>query len=241
MSRWTPVTRSPMTSDRSRVFDSRSSSSPGLGYPSCRTDLCRLPVNRSDPHGYYAELGVPPWADPQDIRAAARRLYRALHPDTGERPDPARLQRVKLVADVLLDPVERARYDRTPPGKRLLDKVYRSELSAMDLSGVDPGLVEDLLRQPPPRGRGFDYLSVDHRPGDADLAQRWYAGFVRAAPVVGYRRRIKVLVHDGPPFFHADTSVMAVPRGWRPSTALAFALLRVEAGVSLPGFVGAPS
>ena len=229
-----------MTSDRSRVYDSRLSSNPGVGYPSCSTELCKLPTNRADPHGYYAEIGVPPWADADDIRRAVRRLYRLLHPDTGARPDPARLQRVKLIADVLLDPAERARYDRTPPGKRLLDQVYRSELSAMDFSGLDQGRVEEMLRAPTPtNGRWYDYLAVDRRAGDMLLAQRWYAALVRAAPLVGYRRRIKVLLHDGEPSFDHDTAVLAVPRSWRPSTALAFAVFTVEAGVSRAPFVGA--
>ena len=224
-----------MTSGPSRVYDSRTSPRHGVGFPSCATDLCRLPPNRSDPHGYYAEIGVPPWATPDEIRAAVRALYRRLHPDTGDDPDTARLTRVKLIAEVLLDPAERARYDATPPGRRLLDKVYRNELSVLDLTGLDPGDVERMLRPAPEpirSGGWYDYLAVDRRPGDMHLAQRWYACLVRAAPVVGYRRRIKVLIHDGPDFFHEDTAVMAIPRSWRPSTALAFALFTVTAGVS---------
>ena len=233
-----------MTSDLSRVYDSRTSPRPGVGYPSCGRDLSRLPPNRNDPHGYYAEIGVPPWATPDEIRRAARSLYRRYHPDTGEEPDPARLQRVKLITEVLLDPVERDKYDRTPPGKRLLDRVYRSELSTLDvLVSMTPEELDETLRPvpaEPPARRWYDYLAVDRQDRDMLLAQRWYAHLVRAAPLVGYRRRIKVLIHDGPPFFHEDTSVMAVPRSLEPSTALAFALFTV-AGVSRPGFVGAPS
>lgn len=234
-----------MTNGPSRVYDSRTSPRPGVGFPSCRTDLCRLPPNRADPHGYYAEIGVPPWATPDEIRRAVRKLYRRLHPDTGQEPDPARLQRVKLVADVLLDPQERRRYDSTPPGKRLLDKVYRSELSALDLTGIDPEVVERMLNpnegEPPrrPRSRAWDYLAVDALPGDAVRAQMWYAALTAAAPLAGYRRRIKVLIHDGPAFFHEDTAVMAIPRSWRPSTALAFGLFTVAAGVSRVTSVGA--
>lgn len=223
-----------MTSDPSRVFDSRLSERPGAGFPSCNTELCRIAVNTADPHGYYAELGVDPWATEEEIRVAARQLYRRLHPDTGARPDPDRLQRVKLIAEVLLDPEARQCYNRTPPGKRMLDSVYRSELSALDFSGLNPEEVEEMLApepvSAPTAGRWYDYLAVDREAGDMHLAQRWYTYLVYAAPMVGYRRRIKVLVHDGPAFYHPETSVMAIPRHWRPGKAIAFALFTAVAG-----------
>ena len=232
-----PVTRCPMTSDPSRVFDSRLSERPGSGYPSCNTELCRIPANTADPHGYYAELGVPPWSTTEQIRAAVRSLYRQLHPDTGTRPDPDRLQRVKLISEVLLDPESRETYNRTPPGKRLLDKVYRAELGELDFSGLAPEEVEEMLSPepaaPPATGRWYDYLSVDRDGGDMHLAQRWYSHLVGVAPMFGYRRRIRVLIHDGPAFFHPETAVMAIPRSWSPSRSLAFALFVVVAGLRM--------
>lgn len=227
----------------SRVYDSRASDRPGWGFPSCDTALCRLPRNRADPHGYYAELQVDPAAAAGEIRAAARRLYRRFHPDTGTQPDAGRLQRVKLIAEVLLDPEQRERYNRTPPGKRLLDGLYRSQLSALDLSGLDRAELAVLLkgRPPPPTrpraGGWFDYLAVDRRAGDMHLAQRWYTCLVGAAPLVGYRGRIKVLLRDGgSPSFDGGSRVMAVPRSWRPSRAAAFALLTVTAGMRHPAW-----
>ena len=209
---------------------------PGAGYPSCNTELCRIPGNRHDPGGYYAEIGVPPWASAAQIRAVLRALYRRLHPDTGACPDIDRLVRVRLIAEVLLDPEARDRYDRTPPGKRLLDPVYRRELSALDFSGVDRETMQRMLRPAPPPddltpSADYDYLAVDRQPGDRQLAQRWYAALVAAAPVVGYRGRIKVLLHDGPAFHHPASAVMAIPRSWTPSPALAFALFTAVAGV----------
>lgn len=219
----------------SRFYDSRFSGRSGAGFPSCNTELCRIPRNSSDPHGYYADIGVPPWATEDEIRARVRHLYRNLHPDTGAAPNVDKLVRVKLIAEVLLDPESRDKYNQTPPGKRLLDRVYRSELSALDFTGVDQETMERMLKpvpQPQPSAvRWYDYLAVDRREGDMHLAQRWYGALTSAARVVGYRRRIKVLLHDGPAFFHPDTSVMAIPRSWRPSTALAFALFTAVAGI----------
>jgi hypothetical protein len=196
-----------------------------------------MPRNSADPHGYYAEIGVLPWATEDEIRTAVRHLYRRLHPDTGARPDPERLQRVKLIAEVLLDPDARHRYNQTPPGKRMLDAVYRSELSALDFSGMDPEEIEEMLSPEPEQtntGRWFDYLAVDRQGGEMHLAQRWYAALIHVAPVVGYRRRIKVLIHDGPAFYHPETAVMAIPRHWTPSAAMAFGLFTAVAGL-IPG------
>lgn len=227
-----------MTSDPSNLFDSRLSDQPGAGYPSCNTELCRVPRNAADPHGYYSEIGVDPWATEAEIKTAVRSLYRRLHPDTGTAPDSDRLQRVKLVAEVLLDPEARQTYNRTPPGKRLLDKVYRSELSGLDFSGLEPEEVEEMLTPiPPPEpvtAQWFDYLAIDRQQGDMHLAQRWYDALTRAASVVGYRRRIKVVLIDGPAFFDTETALMGIPRQWKPSTAMAFALFTAVAGLK-PG------
>ena len=230
-----------MTSVSSRVFDSRASNRPGWGFPSCNTELCRIPVNRHDPHGYYHEVGVEPGATDEQIRTRVRQLYRELHPDTGTRPDPDRLQRVRLIAGVLLDPTSREKYNRTPPGKRLLDVVYRSELSVMDLADLPREEAEKLLRPvspPPPRPerRDFDFLSVGLRPRDSQTAQLWYKHLVAVAPLVGYRRRIKVLLHDDIPLFYPDSSVLAIPRSWTPSTGAAFALFVAVAGQEHPAW-----
>lgn len=221
-------------SDASRraagLFDSRLSRSPGSGYPSCRRDLCLPEPNLADPQGYYNELGVPPWASPAEVRSAVRRAYLECHPDTSSEPDPERLRRVSMIASVLLDPVQRDRYNRTPPGKRLVDALYLSEPRHAPAVAAEPR-----TRRP----RGWDYLAFDHRTGDAALAQLWYGAFLAAAPLAGYRTRVVVLVHDGPPGFSGTGHVFSVPRSWSPTAANAFAILVRHAGRRSPS-VAAP-
>lgn len=137
---------------------------------------------------------------------------------------------------MLLDPVTRHRYDSTPPGRRLLDKVYRAELGGVEgLSGLTAEELDRVLDPTPTapsRPDWYDYLSVGRHPGDRDKVQGWYRCLTAVAPLVGYRSRIVVLIHDGPSFYHPGTSTLAVPRSWEPSTALALGLFVVEVGSS---------
>lgn len=59
----------------------------------------------------YDDLGVPPDATPDAIKAAHRRAVKRNHPDTGGDPDAFR--RVQHAYDVLGSPERRERYDRT--------------------------------------------------------------------------------------------------------------------------------
>jgi curved DNA-binding protein CbpA len=195
----------------------------------------RRAPNTADPHGYYHELGVRPDASEQQIRAAVRSLLYSLHPDTGS-GDVDQLQRITNIAKVLLDPISRDLYDRTPEGQRLLDTVYAAELSRLDeLHGLGEEAVTDALSPVPTRSRGgYDYWADREDSEDRDRAASWYAHLVSVAPLARYRRIIKVLLsEDSEAGWIPAAAILVIPRHWEPSTALAFALFTAVAGCSV--------
>ncbi|ACU41695.1 DnaJ-like chaperonin [Mycobacterium phage DirtMonster] len=239
--------RTSASSDDSGLFDSRKApGSRGIGYPSCNTELALIPPNTADPHGYYAEIGVNPWASMDQIRFRVRHLYRTYHPDTGIEPDVDKLNRVRNIASVLLDPLARDKYNRTPKGMRLMDAVFAAELSKLDdLQTLDEVELQRVLKPVKANpygahnaGTRYDYFAINsHRdPWRADglKAQLWYHFLVEAAPLVNYRRVIKVLMTDGPAEYHHDACMMVIPRSWEPSQSLAYSLFTHVAGF-MPG------
>ena len=238
------VTRSRPTSV---LYDSRrDAKTRGVGYPSCNTELAVLPPNTADPCGYYRELGVSPAATQSEIRSRVRAIMRELHPDTGS-GDVDRLRRVRHIAEVLLDPVSRDRYNRTPKGMRLMDAVYADELRSLgvldQVSATDLGKVMSPRKASSPSdglAARYDYFARDPLgdlwQGDALKAQLWYHFLVEAAPLVNYRRVIKVMMTNGQhAAYHHDINLMEIPRSWEPSSALAMSLFTHVAGFR-PGF-----
>lgn len=217
------------TNRPSEFFDSRDSPySAGVGFPSCCTDLVPAPRNTRDPHDYYRELGVDPGATREEIKRRLRQLYVQLHPDTGVEPDPERLNRVKNIAEVLLDDESRLKYDNTPEGQRLMDKVYAEELSKLDLPRT-PAAAREALRpqKASPYGKvgRFDYFSAGHRSSDPLTAQQWYHYLLGVMVKANYKGRLRLMLWDGErPAWNAAQEILMVPRRWEPSAHAANAL-----------------
>jgi hypothetical protein len=70
-------------------------------------------MNRRDPAGLYARLGVDPSAPQTEITAAFRRKARVLHPDVPGTGNTVAFIWVKEAYEVLGDPRQRAAYDRS--------------------------------------------------------------------------------------------------------------------------------
>lgn len=228
---------------RSAPYDSRKApGAKGIGYPSANTELDRLPPNTKDPHGYYVELGVDPGIGAGDLKRRVRLLLRQLHPDTGS-GDAKRFQLIRNIGKVLLDPIAREKYNRTPKGMRLMDAVYEAELSKIDeFQGLT---AEELARvfvpQAAPKnpyatslGTRYDYFALDPQQdkwrSDGLKAQLWYHFLMDSAKMVNYRRVIKVVITSGDAEYHHEVSMFFIPRAWEPSSALAHSLMTHVAG-----------
>lgn len=84
---------------------------------------------------FYAALGVDPDADDATVRTAYREAVKEHHPDVSDDPGAEqRFKRLTTARDVLLDPDERARYDRIGHEAYVAD-----HLEAPTWSGTAPG------------------------------------------------------------------------------------------------------
>jgi len=71
-------------------------------------------MSQPNPKGYYACLGVEPWASADQIRAAYHRSAKQCHPDVNPSPQAkARFQAINEAYRILGDPHRRAAYDNT--------------------------------------------------------------------------------------------------------------------------------
>lgn len=193
---------------------------PGLGYPSCNRALARIPPNTNDPNGYYAELGLPPWADRTEIHRVLRHQMRQYHPD-GTNPDPVSYSRYAEIAETLLHPDRKAAYDRLADGLLLIDSRIREKA---DQAGVPINTITEPIST---LGTHYDWFASHPRVADGSRAQRWYRSLVAVAPMFNYTRAIRVLLHDDEPKWIGDAGMMVIPRSWEPDNGNAFALFTV--------------
>src|SRR4051794_30660330 len=76
-------------------------------------------MSETDPRGYYTCLGLRPWATAADIRAAYHRCAKQWHPDVDPRPEAkARFQCITEAYRILINPAERAIYDKSAGADR---------------------------------------------------------------------------------------------------------------------------
>lgn len=223
----------------------------GTGYPSCSRALARIPPNVNDANGYYETLGIPPWSTEAEIKRALRTMMARVHPDHPDNQaadDAAReanlkaYMRLQEIAEVLLDPINRANYHSIPQGRKLIDSEVKAQMEEAGITADDPGVrdfattPEDYQGKTPkgadrPRQRFWDYLATNHADLDVITAQEWYAHFLAVAPIFRYESTIKVLLHDGNgSAWKKEGSIMLVPRTWEPTKAMAFAIFRRHVG-----------
>ena len=204
-------------------YGSEFSDYPGIGYPSCNRALSRVARNINDPNGYYAELGLLPWATPDEIKRALRDVYRRYHPD-GLTPDRDRFSRFQEIGAVLTDPLMKVRYDRTPEGQVFIDSEI---LSVIAESGIGLDVLAPFEDQELEDGDKFyDYYSEGEDPFDMINAQEWYEALISVAPMVGYTKAIRLFItEDANPVFAPLAGIIQIPRGWEPNSGLAYAIM----------------
>lgn len=102
---------------------------------------------------YYARLGVPVDATPDEIRSAYRAAVRRLHPDVNPMAEAADLlQQLREAYEVLSDPAKRAEYDRLlgPDALSIPQVLFHVEYSRPALRPLDePQLLYVLLELVP--------------------------------------------------------------------------------------------
>lgn len=188
----------------------------GVGFPTSSRELAPLPPNRKDPSGYYAFLGLDPWASEREIKERCRYLLRLYHPD-GQCPDRGLFERVEMMYRTLGDPVRKVQYDNTPEGQVMLDRELVQELRTK----LTPEQIESLLV---PDVTTWTYAAIDGVELDEDEVDFWYRLLARVAWELGYQGTIRVEFGSGP----GDP-----PEGWvrvdpetPPSTSAAVEALR---------------
>ena len=130
---------------------------------------------------WYAVLDVAPGADAAAIKAAHRRRARDLHPDVNPAPDATeRMAELNRARDVLLDPPQRAAFDRTrQPQPAGMGERMKFSFATEQPAGRTPGRSGQPHPSTEERARDAERWRFDP---SADPAQEnWYA-FLGVAP-----------------------------------------------------------
>ena len=163
---------------------------------------------------------MPPWASHDEIRRRIRKLLSIHHPD-GPQPDTDLFVRYGEIAEVLNNPELKLKYDSLPKGKAWIDSQVRSMVS----DGLAVRLEKKKEQTQAPQH--FDWFSMSACRYDCSVVQRWYFSLVAVAPVFGYTKSIRVLLHDDEPQWLPGANIIKIPRSWEPTRANAFALFAV--------------
>lgn len=138
---------------------------------------------------HYAVLGVAPDADADAIEAAYRHLCRRYHPDLnpGDTRAQAAFERIKLAYAILIDPDERARYDREgrphadSPGPIAVVGVEPRSRDWQSYRELFRALRRQARRTEPQRG-GDVHVTVTTRLLDAERGRRTAVDLRRLGP-----------------------------------------------------------
>ena len=104
-------------------------------------------MSETDPRGYYTCLGLRPWATAADIRAAYHRCAKQWHPDVDPRPEAkARFQAITEAYQILINPAERAIYDRSAGADR--SQSGAASLKPVFVTGLSSPSVGSARKQP---------------------------------------------------------------------------------------------
>lgn len=160
----------------------------GRGWLSAETALVKF-VNTNDANGYYRTLGLSPDATREEIRAAYYKLVWGLHPDRGGDEEDFRF--VVEIANVLLNPQKKMKYDAVEEGSVYLGVMELEELARF-------GLLHD-RDEVPNDGVLKQYWACLTDFGDVpdEDVETWIKLCCQVSPAAGYRGRVRVAVLEG--------------------------------------------
>ncbi|KAB8238299.1 DnaJ domain protein [Aspergillus alliaceus] len=132
---------------------------------------------------YYADLGLAPCADAEDIKKQFRKLALKYHPDRNPGKEVefiAKFQAIQAANEILSDPQQRLRYD-TDRLRAGYGKYYGPPKSNSPRKPPTKNYPSSPSAKPPPAKPSFSSRPQSFHSGPSSGAQR-YASYARAAP-----------------------------------------------------------